>query len=351
MQKTEQKLYTTPFSRGYWRDAAAQLFDVRILCVTAVLIALRVAIKAVQIPIGPELNITFGFFVNALGASIFGPVVAMLAAAITDTLGCILFPQGSYFFPFIFVEIAGSLVFALWLWRAKLSATRVILSRFSVSVVCNYILNPLIMIWYYAWLGNGQSYAFVTLPRVVKNVALFPFEAFLLVIFMGAMIPILARFRLIPEKQVKPILTKWHILLLALLLIVAILVVVAFYFFWMPTQPQSKSATVENIKLTLKSDRERYSLKKLDSENPFTITVTVKNNSDAPFEAEGVLMLTNDAQAILYEAPIASATVEPGKSHKLSDSLAAALDSLSPGDYLLRAVVSGIAVELPISLK
>ena len=276
MQKTEQKLYVTPFTPAYWRDAAAQLFNVRILCITAILIALRVAIKSVYIPVGPELNVTFGFFVNALGASIFGPVVAIIAAAITDTLGCIIAPQGTYFFPFIFVEIAGSLVFALFLWRAKMSATRVILSRFFVSVVCNFIMNPLIMIWYYAWLGNGQNYAFITLPRVVKNLALFPFEAFLLVIFMGVMIPILAKLKLIPKEQVKPVLTKGHIALLAALLVVAVIIVVMFYTMWMPTQPQSTSTTLSDIKVTLKSDRELYKLSALNSDAPMTVTVTVE---------------------------------------------------------------------------
>ena len=138
-----QTIYKTPFSLAYWKDAASQLFDIRILCIAAILIALRVALKKLQIPVGgPELQITFGFFVNALGASIFGPIVAIVAAAISDTLGCIIAPNGTYFFPFIFVEIGGSLIFALWLWRAKLSATRIILSRFFVSVCCNLILNP-----------------------------------------------------------------------------------------------------------------------------------------------------------------------------------------------------------------
>ena len=56
------------------------------LAVAAILIAVRVALKSVAIPIAPPtLMINLGFFVNALGAMIFGPVVAILAAAISDT--------------------------------------------------------------------------------------------------------------------------------------------------------------------------------------------------------------------------------------------------------------------------
>lgn len=273
-----EPIYRTPFSLAYWRDAAAQLFDVRILCAAAILIAMRVALKSVWIPVGPELNITVGFFVNALGASIFGPVVAIVAAAISDTLGCILFPQGTYFFPFIFVEIAGSLAFALFLWRAKLSATRIMLSRFAVVTVCNFILNPSIMLWYYAWLNNGGTYAFITVPRVVKNLALFPAEALLLVIFLGALVPILAKLRLIPKEQSGDIgITKKHIALLVVLFMIAAVIVVGYYNMFLPTQPQSESVTEGSLKVTVKSDRGRYNLDDITAETPIKLTATLKN--------------------------------------------------------------------------
>ena len=58
---TKQKsttLYPHPFSAAYWRDAAAELKDVKMLVITALLIALRVALKPLAIPIGgPQLGI------------------------------------------------------------------------------------------------------------------------------------------------------------------------------------------------------------------------------------------------------------------------------------------------------
>ncbi len=274
-----EPLYKTPFSAAYWKDAASQLFDVRILCAAAILIAMRVALKSVWIPVGPELNITIGFFVHALGASIFGPVVAIVPAAISDTLGCILFPQGTYFFPFIFVEIAGSLIFALFLWRAKLSATRIILSRFAVVAVCNFILNPSIMIWYYAWLNNGGTYAFITMPRVIKNLALFPAEALLLVIFLGAMIPVLINLHLIPKAQSGDmVIAKKHIILLAVLFVIAVVIVLGYYYMFLPTQPQSGSITEGSLKVTIKSDRAKYDVDDITAETPIKLTATLKNS-------------------------------------------------------------------------
>ena len=119
MQKKpdQRKLYDTPFSKEYWLQAAAEFKDLKVLLFAALMIALRVALKSVSIPIAANLRINIAFFINAYGAMVFGPVVAIAAAAVSDTLGCLLFPSGPYFFPFILTEIAGSLIFALFLYQ------------------------------------------------------------------------------------------------------------------------------------------------------------------------------------------------------------------------------------------
>ncbi len=191
-----QTLYPHPFSKAYWRDAASELKDTRILVIAALMIALRVALKGLAIPLAPNLKINIAFFVNALGAMIFGPVVAALAAAISDTLGCMLFPQGVYFFPFIFIEIAGSVIFALFLYRAKVTVTRLVLSRFCINFFVNIILNMPIMALYYQFVLH-QSYTWMQIPTIAKNLCLFPLEALLLVLFMSVMIPVVYRMNLI----------------------------------------------------------------------------------------------------------------------------------------------------------
>ena len=56
-------LYASPFSKAYWRDAARELGKVRMLAVAAILIAVRVALKSVAIPVAPPtLMINLGFF-------------------------------------------------------------------------------------------------------------------------------------------------------------------------------------------------------------------------------------------------------------------------------------------------
>ncbi len=186
-------LYASPFSKAYWIDAAMELKNTKILVIAALMIALRVGMKWASIPLAPNLRINIGApLVNALGAMIFGPVVAGLAACVSDTLGVILMPQGPYFFPCMFVEVAGSMMFAMFFYRARITTTRVILARFSMDLLVNICLNSAIMCWYFQVI-YGKSYVAMILPAVIKNLCMFPIEAFVLALFLSLIIPVTYR--------------------------------------------------------------------------------------------------------------------------------------------------------------
>lgn len=192
--KKSTTLYPHPFSRDYWHDAALELKDTHMLVFAALMIALRLVMKQVSIPITPVLRINTAFFVNALGAMVFGPVMASICAVITDVLGYIIRPDGVYFLPFVLTEVGGSLVFALYLYRAKVNTTRVVLSRFTISLLINVVLQTPIMMWYYAiYMGGKQYTLLMAMPSIVKNILMFPIEAFLLTLFLSVMLPITAR--------------------------------------------------------------------------------------------------------------------------------------------------------------
>ena len=184
------KLFDTPFSKEYWKQAASELKNTKTLIFAALMIALRIALKSVSIYIAADLRISIEFLVNALGAMTFGPVVAIAGAAVSDTLGALLFPSGPYFFLFIFTEIAGSLVFALFFYRTRISVTKVILSRFCTNFFVNIVLQTPIMYLYYQMM-LGKTYKIFNLPRMIKNLVLFPVESLLLVLFLRALIPAL----------------------------------------------------------------------------------------------------------------------------------------------------------------
>ena len=221
-------LYRTPFSRAYWRDAAKEFANWRTWVFGAVLIAVRVALKPLSIPLMPTLSITFGFFVNALASMIYGPLFAIPAAAVSDTLGCILFPNGPYFFPFIFTEIAGSLIFALFLYRAPLSGWRVVLSRFAVCFLVNIVIQTPIMLWYYQLILE-KSYAIFDLPRIAKNLVLFPFESLLLLLFLNVMRPVTYRMKLTYDPPEKLKITKRLVVFVVVLFLIGAAATGAYY--------------------------------------------------------------------------------------------------------------------------
>ena len=203
MPKTQKSttLYKTPFSVAYWCDALAELKDTRMLVVTALLVALRIALKPLAIPLGPQMYIQTPMLATALGAMIFGPVVAVPAAIISDTIGFIVHPTGEYFLPFVLTEIASTLIYALFLYRAKVSPTRVMLSRFFICFLVNVVLQQLIYAWYYMFIGNPESamdsiLSIMTTPRIFKNLFFFPIETVILTLFLKVLLPVTQRMKL-----------------------------------------------------------------------------------------------------------------------------------------------------------
>lgn len=218
------QVYRTPFSRAYWRAATGEMKNIRMWVLAALITAIRIALKSVRIPIMENLYITAGFLPNALGSMIYGPVVAVFAALVSDTLGALLFPVGPYFPPWALIEISGSVLFALFLYRAPLSVWRVAASKLTVNLVCNILLTPIFLAWM-----QGTAAVLTSLPRIAKNVLLFPLEAVLLTLLLDAMLTPLKRMGLIPAEQAKLTLTRRHFIMLGAMLLVAAGLVYLYY--------------------------------------------------------------------------------------------------------------------------
>ena len=195
-------IYKSPFSKAYWRDAAAELRDTKMLVITALMIALRVALKPLAIPLGPQLSIQTAMLATALGAMIFGPVVAIPAAIISDTVGFMIYPTGDYFLPFVLTEIASTMFYSLFLYRAKVSPTRVMLSRFCICFFVNVVLQQFIYAWWYVYIGNPEQakesiLGIMTVARIFKNLAMFPIESVVLTLFLRFLMPVCRRAKLV----------------------------------------------------------------------------------------------------------------------------------------------------------
>ena len=218
------QFFKSPLSKDYWRESSAQVKNLRMLVVAALMVALRVALKSIYIPVGDNLNIMAGFFINALGSMIYGPVLAALTGVASDLLGVMLFPKGPYFFPFTIIEMMGSVIYALYLYRAKLSPARIFLSKLTINVFINIICNSIALSWLY-----GRAVGIYLIPRVAKNLLIFPLEAILLTLFLSAMAPVVRRLGMDIGEQPKLVINRSHIVILAALFIVSVAAVAAYY--------------------------------------------------------------------------------------------------------------------------
>ena len=214
-----RKYFRTPFCAEYWRQAFSELKNTRTLVFAALILALRIAMKPLKIPVAADVNVTFGFIVNALGSMVYGPVVAVLSGALSDTLGYLVAPSGVYYFPFIVLEMAGSFIFALFLYSTDITPVRLILAKFCVNLFVNILLNEPIMIRYYQLFFTSAYQPFV-LVRIVKNIVMLPIEALILMVVFRAVIPALSRIGYNPPGRVQLDYTKRHIILLAVLFVV-----------------------------------------------------------------------------------------------------------------------------------
>lgn len=221
---TEQK-FMSPFSLEYWKVALSEVGNVRTLAICAVLIAMRVALKNVRIPLGENLNVYIGFLVNAVSGAICGPVLSLVGGAVCDILGFYLSAQTGGFIPvFTLIEMLCAFLFSICLYRTKITPAKIFLSKFLVNFIGNITLTSLAMNAYY---GKGV-YAYM-LPRIAKNILMLPIEVMFLVFIFNAVTPMLTRMKLVPSPQAK---MEVNVVKYIIVIVLTVLAAVLTYFFY-----------------------------------------------------------------------------------------------------------------------
>ena len=154
---------------------------------------------------------------------IIGPVLAIPAAIVSDFLGVLIWDGlGTYFAPFVLQEIGSSLIWALLLYRSKVSTWRVMLGRFAICLLINIALGTPLLILYQNY-AMGSSSLVLTWPRIFKNMFMFPIESLVMTIFLSVMIPITSRMGLTYFKAPAKLgFNKAQIATLCLLLVVGV---------------------------------------------------------------------------------------------------------------------------------
>ncbi len=178
---------------GYWRSAAAEVKRLRSLALCAMFCALSVAISSVFITVGENLNIYFTAFVNVIACAVGGPVLALLYGAAVDLLSFFLFTQSGFFPGYILSSCLGCLIYALLLYRRRITVLRLFLSKFLVNYGVNVLLGSL-----WSSMLYSKGYWYYLLKSLVKNTILLPFEVIVMAALFAVLLPPFSRFGILP---------------------------------------------------------------------------------------------------------------------------------------------------------
>ena len=221
-------LFKTPFSIPYIRCAWKHLKSTRTLTVTALLCAFCALIDLFFLPVGGAfLRIYFSFLVAGLLCMIAGPMMAIPAGFLVDTLS-FLFSGGDpagYFPGYALSSMLSYLIYALFFFRASLSLSRIFTARLTVNVLINVILGS---VWKHILYGNAYIVYFIS--GAIKNIALLPIEAALMLFLYRRMVPILQKMHLIPG-TVEVTVRRRDYVFSAIAGVIGVAVLVLYYFY------------------------------------------------------------------------------------------------------------------------
>ena len=193
--RSSSRLYATPFSPSYWREASGCMRSLRILVFAALMIAMTRALSLIpSIPVA-HTKFSVGFIARALCALVCGPVVGMVFGFAEDIIGYALQPSGAFFFGYTISTMAGMLFYGLCFFRARITIFRLFVANLLVNVVVNALMGSL----WSAILAGGGYWALFTVSLGKNLVTLVP-KVILMYIPYQAILPILQRMGVIPRQ-------------------------------------------------------------------------------------------------------------------------------------------------------
>lgn len=187
-----------------FRRSAKELEDISTICVAGMLMALSIVFRSMlYIPLSDDLRVTFSFLGSMAICMLYGPVVGMLGAAGIDIIGYILdgAKMREYNIALLAVKLLMAAICGLIMYREKYGAARsnaniamrAVAARAINVLVGNIVLNSAVLYKAYTnpkfpFMSGSEWTAFKVwlVPRLTKNLIMFPVECVLCVIMLPA---------------------------------------------------------------------------------------------------------------------------------------------------------------------
>ena len=185
MKKQDSEVCSNPLSPGWWSAARQDLKRPRTLVFAALMIAACVALAQIpSIPVGTTgAKITWGFLARSVCGMVCGPLTALIFGFGEDTISFLLHPTGTYFPGYALTTMIGTFIYALFLYRQKVTVWKVFLAKLFtniLNVVLGALWNSIVM---------GKAYIPLAWGSLIKNaIMLIPQTAILCVLFAALLI-------------------------------------------------------------------------------------------------------------------------------------------------------------------
>ena len=195
-------MFSHPFSAQYWFEAGKETRNLRKLTFAALMIAVCIVLGYIpSVPLFGGARITWGFLGRSVCAMVCGPVMSVFFAVAEDLLSFFLTGGGGGpFFPgYTLTTVLGCVIYALFLYRTKLTVRRIFLAKL-VTNVQNVLLGAL-----WSSILYGKAYLVLASGSAVKNLIMLPFQTLLLVVLFSAVLPVLSAVGLAPKQMAEKI--------------------------------------------------------------------------------------------------------------------------------------------------
>lgn len=207
MLKNDQTLFRTPFFPAYWRTALSDFQKPRMLVFAAMMVAACVALSYV-----PSIRInlvdmyapkvTWGFLARAVCGMVGGPITALVFGAAEDTVSFMIHPsEGPYFPGYALTTMLGTMIYALFLYRARFTPITLAVRTFLAKLCTNALNVTLGALWSTILSGTEKGYIYYATASFWKNLIMLPVQTIVLFFLLAALIPILSRLGLIPRSS------------------------------------------------------------------------------------------------------------------------------------------------------
>lgn len=195
----DQKIFKTPLSADYWKTALADFKKLRVLVFAAMMIAACSALAQIpSIPTtDPNVRVTWGFLARAVCGMVGGPITALVFGFAEDTINFLIHPTGPYFPGYALTTMLGTMIYALFLYRARFTPVTLAVRVFLAKLFTNALNVVLGALWSAILYSKGYYYYMV--KSFWKNLVMLPVQTVMLFFLIGALIPVLGRIGLIPK--------------------------------------------------------------------------------------------------------------------------------------------------------